>query len=580
MVFSGNGRPSDGLPSGQLRKKSLLLGTPWGDALILALFAAFITLYGLGSTSLHDNDETRFGLLARGMVETGDWVVPRWSHRPQGTKPPLFMWAIAGVSQMIGQWNSWSVRLPSALAGIGVVLLTYLLGRRFFPPPVPFLAGLVAGTNLSFYSSARIAQTDMLLTFFILLAATLALEGHSRRGRERFFWVIGAYVAAGLGILTKGPVGLLFPGMIVLSVLAVRKDWKKVPILAHVTGLAVALIIAGSWYFLYQESSGEAASQQVLIRENLIRYFIGFDHIAPFYYYVYTFAAEFMPWSPIFALALGWAWIRRKAMTADYGAVLLWFGTIFFFFSLSASKRSQYILPLYPAAALLTAAFLGAVMTPAGKGLTRWRTAGVWTFRILAVAAVGVAVGGGILTSIMFRVYLIPAIAASIILLVFGVWMLRETYRTTLSRVILVIPMGFLVTHLFVQPLVAPHLERRKSPRPYAQEVSNLVGGHHLVAYNYSRPSLDFYASARKGETFYVYHWDALLYFFQDYQEPIYVLMDEKNYRKIPSEALQGARMFRRNLRYRKDSVILLTNDPYKPNGSKHVGHSQGRRLK
>jgi hypothetical protein len=91
---------------------------------------------------------------------------------------------------------------------------------------------------------------------------------------------------------------------------------------------------------------------------------------------------------------------------------------------------------------------------------------------------------------------------------------------------------------------------------------------------------LDFYAPARKGETFYVYHWDALLYFFQDYQEPIYVLMDEKNYRKIPSEALQGARMFRRNLRYRKDSLILLTNDPYKPNGSKHVGHSQGRRLK
>jgi 4-amino-4-deoxy-L-arabinose transferase-like glycosyltransferase len=580
MVFSGNGRPSDGLPSGQLRKKPFLLDTPWGGALILAVFAIFITLYGLGSTSLHDNDETRFGLLARGMVETGDWVVPRWSHRPQGTKPPFFMWAIAGVSQIIGQWNSWSVRLPSALAGIGVVVLTYLLGRRFFPPPIPFLAGLVVGTNLSFYNSARIAQTDMLLTFFILLAATLALEGHSRRGGERVFWVIGGYIAASLGILTKGPVGLLFPGVILLSVLAVRKDWKNLPIFAHVTGLVVALMIAGSWYFLYQESSGEAASQQVLIRENLIRYFIGFDHVAPFYYYIYTFAAEFMPWSPIFAVALGWAWIRRKAMTADYGAVLLWFGTIFIFFSLSASKRSQYILPLYPAAALLTAAFLGAVMTPAGNSLAPWRTAGVWTFRGLALAAVAGAVGGGIATAVWFRPYVVPAVVGSVLLLVFGAWMLRETFRATLGRVILVIPMGFLVTHLFVQPLAAPYLEQRKSPRPYAQEVSNLVGGHHLVAYNYSRPSLDFYAPARKGETFYVYHWEALRYFFQDYQEPIFVLMDEKSYMKIPSEALKGARVFRRNLRYRKDSLILLTNDPYEPDGSKQGGRSQARRLK
>ena len=143
MVFSGNSHPPEDNPPSGARKRPFILGTPWGEALVLALFAAVITLYGLGATSLIDNDETRFGLLARNMIETGDWVVPRWSHRPQGTKPPLFMWAVAGFSFLTGEINSWSARGPSALAGVGVVVLTYFLGRRFFPHPVPFLAGLV-----------------------------------------------------------------------------------------------------------------------------------------------------------------------------------------------------------------------------------------------------------------------------------------------------------------------------------------------------------------------------------------------------------------------------------------------------
>ena len=198
MVISGNGHPTQDNPPSRPQKKPFLLGTPWGEALALTLFAAVITLYGLGGTHLIDNDETRFGLLARSMIQTGDWVVPRWSHRPQGTKPPLFIWAVAGFSKITGKIDSWSARGPSALAGVGVVVLTYFLGRRFFPHPAPFLAGLVMSTNVAFYQSARIARTDMLLAFFVLLAVTLVLEGHARQGPRRFLLVVGGYAAAGL----------------------------------------------------------------------------------------------------------------------------------------------------------------------------------------------------------------------------------------------------------------------------------------------------------------------------------------------------------------------------------------------
>ena len=572
MVFSGNGHPPEDNPPSGPQKKPFLLGTPWGEALVLALFAAVITLYGLGATSLIDNDETRFGLLARNMIETGDWVVPRWSHRPQGTKPPLFMWAVAGFSSLTGEINSWSARGPSALAGVGVVVLTYFFGRRFFPHPVPFLAGLVMSTNVAFYQIARTARTDMLLVFFVLLAATLVLEGQARGGGGRgFLLVMGGYAAAGLAVLTKGPVGFLLPGFIVGGVWVARREWKRASIAAHLAGLAVMVGVAGSWYFLFQDAIGGESARGFVLRENLLRFLSAFDHSAPFYYFVYTFAGDFMPWTPIFILALAWAWVRRKAKTADYGAVLIWFAAVFVFFSVSSSKRGPYVFALYPAAAMMTGAFLATAMAPVGKSLDRWRTAGVWTFRGLGVAAVGLAVGGSIWTAMRFPSFLIPAIAAAVLLCVFGAWMLRETFRGTLGRVTLVIPTGFLMIHLLVQPLAAPHLERRKSPRPYAKEVADLVGRHHLVSYKFSKASLDFYAPPEMGEVYFIYDWGMLRYFFRYHQEPVYVVMSRKNYQAIRPEALAGSRLLRENLKYRKESLVVLTNRPARPDRSARV---------
>ncbi len=459
MTFSGTGFLIALDPGHQ--KKFFLLGTTWGQALALALFAAVITLYGLGSTSLVDNGETRFGLIARNMVETGDWIVPRWSHRPQATKPPFFIWAIAGFSKIAGDVNAWSARMPSVLAGVGVVVLTYFLGRRFFPYPVPFIAGLVVCTNLIFYRSARIAQTDMLLLFFVLLATEWVLRGQSREGFVRYLWTVGGYASAGLAMLTKGPVGLLLLGFILLSVTLSRRNWRDVPYGAHIVGLAVAVAVYGSWYGLYQQAVGEAVAREAVLRENWQRFFAAFDHRKPFYYFTIMFARDFMPWTPIFLVGAAWAWVRRKSQTADYGTAVIWFAVIFIFFSLASSKRSQYILALYPAAAFITAAFLSTAVAPVGRYLAGWRKVGIGVFRGLAVAALVLAVVGPIVVALRTRMYLVPAIAAALPLIVLGGWLLRDSFRATL-----IIPMGFLIVHLIVQPIAAPYLERRKSPVP------------------------------------------------------------------------------------------------------------------
>ena len=568
MTFSGTG-PLLALDPG-LQTKSFVLGTTWGQALALALFAAVITLYGLGSTSLVDNGETRYGLLARNMAETGDWVVPRWSHRPQATKPPFFIWAIAGFSKIGGDVNAWSARMPSVLAGVGVVVLTYCLGRRFFPPPVPFIAGLIVCTNLIFYRSARIAQPDMVLLFFVLLAAECVLRGQSRQGFVCYLWTAGGYASAGLAMLTKGPVGLLLLGFILLSVTLSRRSWRDVPYGAHIVGLAVAVAVYGSWYGLYQQAVGETVAREAVLRENWQRFFVAFDHRKPFYYFVITFARDFMPWTPIFLVGAAWAWVRRNFRAADYRTAIIWFAVVFVFFSLSSSKRSQYILALYPAAAFITAAFLATAAAPVGRYLGGWRKVGIVVFRGLAVAALVLAVAGPIVVALRTPMYWVPAIAAALPLLVLGGWLLRDSLRATLDRVTLIIPVGFLMVHLIVQPIAAPYLERRKSPRPHAQRVAALVGPHHLVSYRYSRPSLDFYKPAGMGEVYYIYDWEKLRYFFQYHQTPVFVLMSRKNYESMRPEALAGSRVLNGNLRYRKDSLVLLTNhrSPPSPSGT------------
>lgn len=270
-----------------------------------------------------------------------------------------------------------------------------------------------------------------------------------------------------------------------------------------------------------------------------------------------------MPWTPFFLLGVGWAWVRRKSRTADYKMVLIWFAVIFIFFSLSSSKRNQYILALYPAAALITAAFLFRAVVPVRRCLLGWRKAGVGVFRGLAITSMVFAVVGPIVIAFNVPKYSVLAIVAALPLLILGGWLLRDSFRTTLKRVTLILPMGFMIVHLVVQPIAATYLEQRKSPRPYAAKVAGLVGSHHLVCYRFSKASLDFYKPPEMGEVYYIYDWGMLRYFFQYHQEPVFVLMSQENYKLMRPEALVGSYVVRQKIMYRKEPLILLTNQPF-----------------
>ncbi|HMC10367.1 MAG TPA: glycosyltransferase family 39 protein, partial [Pirellulaceae bacterium] len=217
---------------------------------LVAIITAFVMLTNLGGPRLWDRDEPRNAGCAREMLARGDWVVPWFNNELRTHKPVLLYWCIMTSYQGLGV-NEFSARLPSALCAIGSVICVYRMGRRLFGPQAGVWAGIALATSLMFVVAGRAATPDSLLIFCSTLALTIYVCGTFRPRFEttpldalpqpilagQYFpqhWptALALYAAMGLGVLAKGPVGLILPtaviGMFLLIVrLSSRTDGSK-----------------------------------------------------------------------------------------------------------------------------------------------------------------------------------------------------------------------------------------------------------------------------------------------------------------------------------------------------------------
>lgn len=316
------------------------------------LFGAILLFWNLGGRGLNDPDEGRYASVALRMLDTGDWMHPVFMGRPHLTKPPLTYWAMAVSFRLFGA-NEWAARLPAALAAFGVLLLTASLAYRWYGPPAARNAVLLLATAPLFFGIARLADPNMLLTFWILLAFW-AWETFRRTGSR---WSQGLfYIALGLGFFTKGPVG---PVLTLFGVAAFNR-WGDPELPKRRIGSWLGVLCAamlGLWWFV------------ALVAENreLLRYWIGHELVArvaspalkrnePFWFFFVILPAGFLPWLPLLASLTRqrqrapWPWPVRP--------LLIWVAAALTLFTLSRSKLPTYILPLLPLLALLASAAL------------------------------------------------------------------------------------------------------------------------------------------------------------------------------------------------------------------------------
>ncbi len=325
-------------------------------AFLLAL--CFILLFWeLGDLPFFNRGEPREGLVVWEMYHSGDWILPAVNGDYIPFKPPLFHWFALILGHLFGQINEFTLRLPSALFATLGVLMTYIAGARLWGERAGVIAGVVLATCVEWWNAGADTQVDMTLAFFISAACLYFYYLYTRQDFG-LLKCLGLPLLLGLATLAKGPVGLAVPSMVILAFLCARRDFTFVKKLHLFASAAVFLTVAGSWYALALWQGGWPFFLRQIINETLLTAVGSYGHHQPIYYYVPIFFQNTMPWSFFFP-ALGLYLYRQRRQFSHEHLLFpsIWLITVLVFFSLSLGKRGVYILPLYPAFALLIGAW-------------------------------------------------------------------------------------------------------------------------------------------------------------------------------------------------------------------------------
>lgn len=335
-----------------MRQQAILTG------IALMSLCCLLYLWGLGGVPFYTKGEPREATVVWEIYTTHEWVLPLRNGHIIPSKPPLFHWLGTLVSYANGEVNEFTIRFPSAVLATMGVLLTYSTGVALWGVEAGAVAAVVLATSFEWSRAATTARVDMTLTVCMVAAFLFFLFIYRRgevRRRDAFFF----YVLLGLATLAKGPVGAILPGLTVVAFLAWRRDLVFLRQLHVVTGGLLVLLIAGSWYGLALWQGGSEFFTKQIMKENVLRFFTndaGHDH--PFYYFLPNLFLGMAPWSFFFPPLIMFLYRQRHAWAEkEYLYLIIWIATVFLFYSVAKSKRSVYILPLYPAVALLIGAW-------------------------------------------------------------------------------------------------------------------------------------------------------------------------------------------------------------------------------
>jgi len=323
---------------------------------LLGVMALLMVGFRLGRTGLW-TDESIYAQTAREMARSGDWITPTLCDRPYLIKPPLYHWLAASAFHLLGE-NELAARLPQALFGIATILSVGWLATGLFPKKSGWLAGAALLTSPGFLIGARVAGMDVLLLLCITLSLISFFKGY-RRSATRRPWLLASGFFAGLGMLAKGPLGLFIPAMVILLFLGMRRDPGLIVSRAALESGAIALLTAAVWYAPVWLLHGQDFTRVFWVGNNLARITEPVsDHAGPPGFYLPVFLLAFLPWSFPFVIALGRASRRvwkegLRASAPEDLFLLIWFIAPFLFYSAIATKLPGYLLPVFPAAALL-----------------------------------------------------------------------------------------------------------------------------------------------------------------------------------------------------------------------------------
>lgn len=382
--------------------------------LLVAVAAVVVFFTSLGKPYLWDEDEPKNAECAREMREAGNWVVPQFNYALRTDKPILIYWLMITSYELFGV-NEFAARFWSAALAVGTCLLTFGIGRRLYGANAGLWSGLAMAACVMFAVSGRAATPDSTLIFCTTLSmfAFVRYGGVELGTLSRGGYVL-LYAAAALAVLAKGPVGIVLPGGVWMLFLLCRVWQSAEPItkfdawdrlfavirsLRPFTAIVMLAVIALPWYVLVGIRTDGEWLEGFLGKHNVARFTGSMEnHSGPIYYYLVAVLVGFFPWSCFLGPAV-YRLVRR--LRSSEGAetraadtfLACWAGLYLVFFSLARTKLPSYVLPCYPALAVLVGAYLDEAVRKLAAVPRFWYRAGLVSPVLIGVAlAIGLPI--------------------------------------------------------------------------------------------------------------------------------------------------------------------------------------------
>ncbi len=430
---------------------------------LLALLVPLLYFFNLGSFQVWSPNEAFYADSARRMLQSGDFITPYYNGELRLNKPPMTYWLVA-LSYYLFDVNEFALRFMHALLGLGTGITTLLMAREFTGSWRVGLLSFVALTlSLQFFANAQYASPELPFTFFITLSLYLWLLYYRRKN---IVFLPLAFLSSSFAMLVKGPAGFVLPAGVVFLYLLLIDPRELLRLRYYLLSLfALAL---GLWWHLYQLLTKGSLFWEVFYRENLKRVHHGND---PFYFYFADLSVSFLPYSFIFFPALLWVVLKVRR---EYAFPLLWFSFIYGLFSLIAQKIPVYVLPAFPALAIITSGFL------ASQDWERLKKALSFALSVLIVFVLLVGVFVFSLSHLLLLLLPLPLVL-----------FLRD-YRLSPA-------MAGLLIAVFLKLGLLPELESRRHVRELGHFIRELdpAGAKPTYEVGHFHHSLPFYAERR-----------------------------------------------------------------------------------
>ncbi len=329
---------------------------------LLVLLLAAVWFANLEVRKLVRPDEGRYAEVPREMVATGDWVTPRQNGLKYFEKPVLQYWTTAVAYEVFGV-HHWTARLWPALTGFLGILLVGLVGTRFWGAGAGLCGAAVAASSLLYALIGHLNTLDMGVSFLInlgLLSLMLAQREAPNMARRNWMWL--AWAALGLAVLSKGLIGAALPAAALIVYTLWSRDWALWKRMHFWSGLVVFFAVATPWFVVVSLRNPEFF-HFFFVHEHIDRFLTkAHSRLGPPWYFVPILIAGMLPWS----LLMIDACVRSLHRETSEGFqpkrfLMAWILFVFLFFSASSSKLPSYILPIFPALALLMGDYLSRI---------------------------------------------------------------------------------------------------------------------------------------------------------------------------------------------------------------------------